>query len=104
MIYTSLPYYSARNLVLYIDQLYDKDERCIRGYEAVSCSAGTVAEFVARARIAFLPGSFVLLLVFTGVAALLLTGFAAPTHDMVDWEATTSRWRGWRGGRKKEEP
>lgn len=70
--------------------------------ETQPTSAGSAVELLDRARIAFLPGGLVLLLVFGGVAALLLTGFAAPTHDMVDWEATTPRWHRWSGRGRKE--
>lgn len=70
--------------------------------ETQPLAAGSAGELIARARIAFLPGWVVLLLVFAAAAVLLLTGFAAPTHDMVDWEATTPRWRRWRDREGKE--
>jgi uncharacterized membrane protein len=65
-------------------------------------AARSAAELIRRAAIAFVPGPLVLALVFGGIGALLLTGAAAPTHEMVDWEATTPRWKRWRGRNAKE--
>jgi uncharacterized membrane protein len=66
-------------------------------------TAGSVAALVARARIAFMPGSLVMLVVFGGVGALLMAAATAPTHDIMDWEATTPRWRRWRASGRNEE-
>jgi uncharacterized membrane protein len=66
-------------------------------------TAGSAAALAGRARIAFVPGGLVMLAVFGAVGALLLTAATAPTHDMVDWEATTPRWRRWRATDRKED-
>jgi uncharacterized membrane protein len=57
--------------------------------------AATVAEFMGRATIAFLPGYLVFAAVVLSVSALLVTAARAPTGDMLNWEATDPPWERW---------
>ncbi|HEX6307242.1 MAG TPA: DUF2270 domain-containing protein [Longimicrobiales bacterium] len=57
--------------------------------------AGSAAELLRRASIAFVPGWLTLAVVLTTTFALLLLAAHAPTHDIVDWEATSPRWQQW---------
>lgn len=55
----------------------------------------TLAEFLQRATIAFIPGSAVFAMVVMSVATLLLVAVRAPTGDMLNWEATDPPWTRW---------
>lgn len=50
-----------------------------------------------RASIAFIPGWLVVAVVLVSTSTLLIIAVTAPTHDMLDWETTTPRWRRWIG-------
>jgi uncharacterized membrane protein len=57
--------------------------------------AQSIAEFLERAAIAFLPGELVFAAVVLSVSALLITAARAPTGDMLNWEATDPPWNRW---------
>ncbi|HEX6134329.1 MAG TPA: DUF2270 domain-containing protein [Longimicrobiales bacterium] len=57
--------------------------------------AGSAPELIRRAAIAFVPGWLTIGTVSGVSVALLLLAVRAPTHDIVDWETTSSRWQQW---------
>lgn len=57
-------------------------------------NAGGVS-FAQRATIGIVPGSVVLGVFILFMGSLLAAAAAAPTDDMLDWEATPHRWRRW---------
>jgi uncharacterized membrane protein len=56
-------------------------------------AAGSASVLVRRAAIAFIPGWLMVVVVLGSVCMLLVVAALAPTHDMLDWETTTPRWR-----------
>ena len=57
--------------------------------------ARSAPALVGRAAIAFIPGWLVVAVVFAGVSSLLIMAVAAPTSDMLDWEAHNPPWQRW---------
>lgn len=64
----------------------------VHPYEAAS-----PAEFIGRAEVAFVPGWIMIPAVVLPLGMLLVLAVTAPTHDMVDWEATQPDWHRWVG-------
>lgn len=54
------------------------------------------AVIVLRARVAFVPGEVVLTAVACCALFAVLLAVRAPTHDIVEWEATEHTWERWR--------
>jgi uncharacterized membrane protein len=59
--------------------------------------ATTMAEFLQRATVAFIPGAAVVAAVVLSVTALLIIAARAPSGDMLNWEVMDPPWNRWSG-------